>query len=359
MAEPNISKVVSDILKIETNNVKNKNVQIAYQKIVKAKAEVYEVYRQLINQQTVLNKIMQNQNYKNNLRQIDAKAIEAYNQAKIAQAQALHTYKANIISPNLELQNIAKEKWDIYRRIKMEYSLQQSQKIKILPSLIQDNSFNEINLKQALINAIFAIEFARDVFQKPVKYSIGFYIEGESRIREGIFSLSDLYNMGALTITELDSGNIYNTVAISLNITQEMLSKVQNLKYISKKDSAIILDKTGSNRGWKYQWYKEEQVQGSSERKQDNKVWSAGPDIESKKYGRYGLQAKFMSFQKGSQSSSLQISSLNSILASLETYEAKLNALLNNKELDTTKMGIKNMSNEFKQKIIYNLQKQI
>lgn len=354
-AELYISKIVKDILTEKTEPIKQEAVQSALDKIRETKAQVYQSYRTALASQTVMEKMLAIQEYTDEKKGMSNKLNIAYQTAKESHNKALHTYRSSVKNPDFNLQKIATKNWEIYRELKAEEALKFSKKIKLLPSLLSIGA--GVDLKTVLINALFAIEEARDVFQKPIKYSIAMHVEGSEQVKEGYYSLQELYNMGAIGIAENNVLNIYNTVSLTVTMNRSMMSSMKDLSLYGS--NYILNSQSNKNRGWKYQFFKEKEIYGLSLLKQDNKTWSAGPDIEAIGKNSYGLQAKFMNFTENAYISTLQISSLNTILASLEAYEFKLENALAQKQIDFNKIELKNITKSFKENIVAQLQQKI
>lgn len=324
-----IENSVKDILTNKTNQFKREQAEPALRAIQIAKANLHKAYINQLLSTSVMNQMAQ--------RSQQTEALKNYEiEKELLREEAARFHGKNIrfFKDDLKNQSIIDQvyaKWEKYRYAKRQLEELKSQRQKLFSS-----SFERESLEKPMIEAVMAIEQARNVFQKPILYKIGFYCPEISPIVQEIeMSFEELVENKLIKIGTNNTDNLLNTLSLKMSVSQSqyasLLTKMQMQKKVTSLNTAssnyILSGQIGNdlydakiNRGWRYQWYLEG-LAGLSGNKQDNTAWSAAPDVISS--GKFNYQAKFLAIDNA-HASTLQISSLVSIFGSLEAYEGKL-----------------------------------
>lgn len=356
MAVSSINTIVRDIIDY---NIKSEvipdNVLPVLRYVQNARRNLYKEYDNFLADQSVLKQMRQVQT------DIDDQQEVTEEQLRQAFDSAMEAHQTNIFAfkhTDKYADKVAHvtKKWDYYNKMKEVYLKTAKLRAQLYSTPARTYN-NKQSLQAAMIYAIQAIERARNCFQEPVKYSIAFVDDtdsGSNTIKEGVFTLSDLIKNNHLTLS-INSGTSSFESALGINLTfnREILNSLNN----SITSSWLKTRTDGPNRGWKYEHFKRTgDAEGSLPLgKQNNMVWSAGPDLTTPE--GVPLQAKFIGFTSWG-TASLHLSSLNSILVSLATYETWLQNIISsggkNINVDTD-----TLYNQFRAKILKKLKKYV
>lgn len=348
MAVGSINTIVRDIFNHNTKALGEADLVGASDAIAQAKQKIYPLYNAFLKDESVVAKMQKSQQ---DLQDLENNMIKAYNDAKSTHRQNLYAFKTTINITSK--QEKVHENWRVYRDARDKYHnalLTSKKRI----ALEYDGGNWVLELQEAMISSMLAIEQARNCFQKEVKYSIAFIDDesGSKIIKEGLYTLSELIGMNALQLNIQKGASWESSFGINLFFNKSILDspgliEIQNSGLETKIQN-------GPNRGWRYEFFKKtntpmENFMGPLE-KQNNVVWSAAPDLITPE--GVPLQAKFIGFSRSS--ASLHVSSLNSILVSLETYATLLN-VCRAKALNTPDLDSETLFNNFVEKITKNL----
>ena len=341
-----IENSIKDILSEETEQLKKELAQPALSAIQSAQENLHTAYVSQLMSTSVMNQMA--------IRAVQTRELdEMYQRVQALKAIAVPYHQQNLRFRKNNMRNEAivekaDKQLEEYHNARDEYKRMLNEREKVF-GVQQDRDM----LQQPMIQAVQAIEQARDVFQKPVLYKIGLYSEANPGIiNEVEMTFEQLIENNMISVKSKQSDNLLNTVSLSMSINKDeapnLLRKMQAQQKLTQLDGAdadyILQGLIGGekydakvNRGWRYQYYLEGKA-GKLDNKQDNKTWSAGPDVYSS--GKYNYQAKFLA-----EGNTLQISSLVSLFGSLEAYEYKLQRVLNL----PTKISEINMSGQIEQ----------
>ena len=345
MAVSSINTIVKDIIAYNAKNQVHGNIESALRSIQKARRALQKEYSNFLFDTVVMNKKLQLQNEIDKMPGItESQLIQQFNETMSFHRSHVYAYRLQ----NTDISSQIDKKWEIYNSIKEQYRQKEKLKSQIYSSPAKEYQ-NSAALEQAMITAMVAIEKARNCFQDPIPYSIAFVddMQNNNIVKEGQFTLQELIKSNSLSLSiSSGTGSFESSLGISLKFNRSIMNS-SKLNSLNKKDAEWIMTQ-GGNRGLAYENILGQKPQGVK----SNTVWSAAPDVITKM--GTPLQAKFIGFSSWG-SAILRVSSLNSILVSLTTYETLLQASMN-KKLDPN-LDVDSLYQQFIGQITKSLQK--